>query len=78
MVLMPRARAMRQISRVGKIWPVRLVIWQSRITFVRGVTAFSNMSARYCWLGGGTGKWIFVSVIPSRRTRCSHVVSMRG
>jgi hypothetical protein len=39
--------------------------------------AFESRSARSSIDGGGTGNEIFVSVMPSRRTRCSHVSSMR-
>ena len=37
MVVMPRACAMSQMRRTGKIWPVRLVMWHSRISLVCGV-----------------------------------------
>ncbi len=53
-------------------------MWQRRITLVRGVIAASNRSARASRLGGGNGKEIVFSTMPSRRSRCLHVVSMRG
>ena len=36
---MPRRRASSQIRLTGKIWPVRLVMWQKCRTFVAGVIA---------------------------------------
>ena len=48
------------------------------MTFVRGVIAASNRSARSSRLGGGKGKEIVFSTIPSRRSRWRQVVSMRG
>src|ERR1035441_8683512 len=53
---MLRAGAIWQIRRTGKIWPVRLVMWQTRINFVRGVTACSKRRKRSSMDGGGTGK----------------------
>jgi hypothetical protein len=63
--------AASQIGRTGKMWPVRFVMWLTCSTFVRGVIARVNRSTKSCWLSGGTGNEIFVSVIPSRFTRCS-------
>ncbi len=77
-VSIPRSRAIRQIRFTGKTWPVRFVMWHTRMTFVRGVTASSNRSARTSRLGGGKGKEIVFSTMPSRRSRWRQVVSMRG
>ena len=76
-VLMPRARAIAQIAFIGKIWPVRFVMWQKWMIFVRGVMACSNRCARSAMLGGGTGNAISFSLTASRRTRCRHVLSIR-
>ena len=46
-------------------------------SFVRGVIARRKTSTRASCEGGGTGKESFVRTIPSRRTRWSHVVSIR-
>jgi len=35
-------RAKATISRTGKIWPDKLVMWVSSMTFVRAVTAARN------------------------------------
>ena len=43
---MPRSRPIRQIFFTGKIWPVRLVMWQMWITLVLGVIASSIRFAR--------------------------------
>ena len=77
MVLTPLARAASQIFFTGKICPVRLVMWQKCRTFVFGPIAEINRSARASSDGGGTGNEIFLMVIPSRRARWSHVVSIR-
>ena len=37
-----RAWAIAQMRLIGKIWPVRLVMWQTRISLVLGVTALSK------------------------------------
>ena len=74
---MPRARAIWQILFTGKIWPVRLVMWQMWITLVCGVMFSSIRFARKSRLGGGTGKVICFSSMPSRRSRCFQVVIMR-
>ena len=68
---------MRAMSRTGKSCPVRFVMWQKWMTFVLGVIARSNRSFSSATFVVGTGNEIFVSVILSRRTRCSHVSSMR-
>ena len=53
-------------------------MWQKWMMRVRGVMACSILAASSaCPPGAGTGKEIFVSLMPSRRTRWSHVVSMR-
>jgi hypothetical protein len=48
------------------------------IARVRGVIA-ASMRSTYCF-GDGTGVSMrtFRRMIPSRRTRCSHALSMRG
>ncbi len=66
------------MSRTGKIWPERLVMWQKWITLVRGVIASSKRPTRSCMLGGGVGNEILRRTIPSRRSRCCQVVSIRG
>ena len=68
---------MRQMSRTGKSWPVRFVMWQMWMTFVRGVIAASIRFVRSLRSVVGTGNEIFVTLIPSRRARWSHVSSMR-
>ena len=67
---------MRARFCTGKIWPVRLVMWQKCSTLVRGLIAPSSRAYRSSPVVG-TGKLIFVTVILSRRARWSHVVSMR-
>ena len=41
---MPRARAMRAMSRTGNSWPVRFVMWQIWMIFVFGVIALAKFS----------------------------------
>jgi hypothetical protein len=69
MVLIPRRRASSQIRLTGKIWPVRLVMWQKCSTRVDGPIALSSRSARSSIDFGGTGNEIFFTVMPSRRAR---------
>ena len=52
-------------------------MWQKCRTFVFGPIAPIRRSARSSIDGGGTGNEIFLTVIPSRRTRWSHVSSIR-
>ena len=77
MASIPRERASWQIAFTGKICPDRFVMWQKWITRVFGVMALANMSTRKSIDGGGSGNETFLRTIPSRRTRCSQVVSMR-
>ena len=76
-VWMPRARAIRAMSRTGNSCPVRLVMWQMWITFVFGVIARVMRSVSSDRLVVGTGNAIFVTTILSRRTRWSQVSSIR-
>ena len=53
-------------------------MWQKCRTFVSGVIAPINAIGEIAGrLAAAPGSEIFVSVIPSRRTRCSQVSSMR-
>jgi hypothetical protein len=52
--------------------------WQKCNTFVFGVMAASKRLVNSSCDVAGAGSEIFVSLIPSRRTRCSQVSSMRG
>ena len=74
---MPRARAMRAMSRTGNSCPVRFVMWQMWITFVFGVIAREIRSVSSDTFVVGTGNEIFVTSILSRRTRWSQVSSIR-
>ena len=47
------------------------------MTFVRGVIACAELLDEYSSLGGGTLNEIVLTTMPSRRSRCSHVVIMR-
>ena len=74
---MPRARAIRQIARTGKICPVRFVMWQKWITFVRGVIGGSNAARGRRGDGRRNGERDLRQHDPVARTRCSQVSSMR-
>ena len=52
-------------------------MWQKCRTLVAGVNRPMRRSASSSSEAGGTGNETFVSVIPSRLTRCSQVSSMR-
>ena len=68
--------ATSQISFAGKMWPVRLVMCMKWMHLGgRRDRAFEPLHE--IGLRGGTGKGIFVSLIPSRATRCSHVCIIR-
>ena len=62
---------------VGPYWGHEEEDWSNPL-IVRGVIASSNRSARTSRLGGGKGKEIVLSTIPSRRSRWRQVVSIRG
>ena len=76
MVMMLRARAMSASWRTGKSCPDWLVMWQKCITLVCGVIARVSRPIRSSPLVGA-GKSTLVSLILSRRTRWSQVVSIR-
>ena len=65
------------MSRTGRIWPVRFVMWVTSMTRVRGVMARRKRSTTSAAEGGGTGKEICLTTTPSRRARCSQVVIIR-
>ena len=67
------------MSRTGRICPVRLVMWRDLDDpGLRRDRALRKASTTAAGEGGGTGKLTCLTTIPSRRARCSQVVSMRG
>ena len=53
-------------------------MWQMWITRVFGVMFSLDPPRQVVQLGGGTGKVICRSLMPSRRSRCCQVVIIRG
>ena len=66
------------MSRTGRIWPVRLVMWVTSMTRVFGVIAARKRATTSAGDFGGTGKLIGFRTMPSRRARCSQDVIIRG
>ncbi len=71
-------RAIATISRMGRICPVMLMTWLARIIRVRAVMFCSKSATILAGSSQGMGSENCLRTIPSRRSRCLKVVTMRA